>query len=97
MLFRTKKLEGWAGVYKGAVPSALQLLLLGAVIAIFFDTDRPQGVAGGAYKSAPTRPGEFGFVGNLFFMAFVAVVTLPINVITYRYVFACSEIGQIRG
>lgn len=84
MLARTKKLEGWHGIYKGSIPVALQLLLLAAVIALFFDVDGSPGVTGGAYKSAPTAPGQFGFFGNLFFMCFVALVSLPLNIITYR-------------
>ncbi|CAO1635874.1 unnamed protein product [Parajaminaea phylloscopi] len=84
MLARTKKLEGWQGIYKGSFFVTVQLLLLAAVIAIFFDVDGTPSVTGGAYKSAPTGPGQFGFFGNLLFMCFVALISLPLNVATYR-------------
>lgn len=85
MLFRTKNLEGWAGVYKGSFPVALQLVLLAFLTSLLFDTDgHSRAGAGGAYKAAPSGPGQFGFFGNLFFMVLVSLVALPLNVVTYR-------------
>ncbi|CAO1632802.1 unnamed protein product [Sympodiomycopsis kandeliae] len=85
MLFRTKKLEGWAGVYKGSIPVALQLLFLALITGLLFNVDRQTSFpSSGGYKAAPTGPDQFGFIGNLFFMIFFALTSLPLNVITYR-------------
>lgn len=86
MFFRTKRLEGWAGVYKGTFPVVLQLLLITIIMSIMFDVggSNVTAGAGGGYKAAPTGPEQFGFVGNLFFMVVFALISLPLNVITYR-------------
>ncbi|KAN0064479.1 hypothetical protein ACQY0O_002105 [Thecaphora frezii] len=83
MLMRTKRLEGWAGVYKGSAPVALQLMLLSSLTFLFFNGSQSS-AAGGQYKAAPSAPGEFGFFSNLFFMLFVSLVALPLNVLNYR-------------
>lgn len=83
MLFRTKRLEGWSGVYKGSFAQGVQLVLLTSTTLLFFSVDR-YATAGGGYRAAPTGPGQFGFFGNLFFMIMVAVVSLPGEVITSR-------------
>ena len=84
MLKRTKRLEGWAGVYKGSAPVALQLVLLSFLTFIFFSVESAWS-AGSTYKAAPSAPGEFGFFTNLLFMVVTSLVALPLNVITYRY------------
>ncbi|PWN22508.1 hypothetical protein BCV69DRAFT_276425 [Microstroma glucosiphilum] len=85
MLFRTKRLEGWSGVYKGSIPVALQLIVLAFATSILFDVDGHSTVgAGGSYKAAPTGPGQFGFFTNLFFMIIGALVALPLEVLTCR-------------
>lgn len=85
MLLRTKRLEGWQGVYKGSIPVGCQLFLLAVVTSTLFDVDgHSTAGAGGGYKAAPTAPGQFGFFGNLAFMSFVAIISLPLNVLTYR-------------
>ncbi|PWN53637.1 hypothetical protein IE53DRAFT_383850 [Violaceomyces palustris] len=84
MLARTKRLEGWQGVYKGSAPVALQLILLSFITFLFFDSTGSSTSAGGQYRAAPAAPGKFAFLSNLFFMAFVSLVALPLNVITYR-------------
>lgn len=83
MMMRTKRLEGWSGIYKGSAPVAVQLVTLSALTLLFF-SGASQSSAGGAYKAGPAGPGQFGFFSNLFYMLFVAVVALPLNVITYR-------------
>lgn len=87
MLFRTKRLEGWAGVYKGSFPVACQMFLLACITGLFFNVDGYANAgAGGSYKSAPSGPGEFGFFGNLAFMTFSAIISLPVDVIASRAV-----------
>ncbi len=85
MMLRTKRLEGWAGIYKGAIPVAIQIFTLSTLTFVFFSggsTSSP----GSAYRAGPAGPGQFSFFANLFYMLFVSLAALPLNVITYRYV-----------
>lgn len=86
MIQRTRRLEGWPGIYKGSAPVVCQLLVLGFVTLALFNVGGITGAGGGAYRSAPSGPGQFSFFGNLFFMIVTSVVALPLNVITNRYV-----------
>ncbi|SPO26262.1 uncharacterized protein UTRI_02538 [Ustilago trichophora] len=83
MMLRTKRLEGWAGIYKGSIPVAIQIFTLSTLTLIFF-SGASASSPGSAYKAGPAGPGQFGFFANLFYMIFVAIAALPINVITYR-------------
>ena len=85
MMFRTKRLEGWAGIYKGSIPVAIQIFTLSTLTFIFF-SGASASSPGSAYKAGPAGPGQFGFFANLFYMLFVAMAALPLNVITDRYV-----------
>lgn len=82
MLMRTRRLEGWAGVYKGSAPVVAQLLVVSLASSLFFAGASAS--AHGQYKAAPSGPDAFGFWKNLFFMGFMALVALPLNVITHR-------------
>ncbi|CAD6888924.1 unnamed protein product [Tilletia laevis] len=84
MILRTKRLEGWPGLYKGAAPTACQLVILTLFIYLFFDV-RGHG-ATGSYKAAPAGPGQFGFFANLLYMLSATVASLPLQVITHRTV-----------
>ena len=83
MMLRTKRLEGWAGIYKGAVPVAIQIFTLSTLTFIFF-SGASASSPGSAYKAGPAGPGQFGFFSNLFYMLFVSLAALPLNVVTYR-------------
>lgn len=84
MLIRTRRLEGWPGIYKGSAPVAAQLIVLGFFTLLIFNVGGITGTGGGAYRSAPSGPDQFGFFGNLFFMIITSIVALPLNVITNR-------------
>ncbi|KAK0553619.1 hypothetical protein OC846_002460 [Tilletia horrida] len=84
MLLRTKRLEGWAGLYKGAIPTACQLVILTLLIYMFFDV-KGHG-ASGSYKAAPAGPGQFGFFANLVYMLSAMIASLPLQVLTHRTV-----------
>lgn len=83
MMLRTKRLEGWAGIYKGAIPVAVQIFTLSTLTFIFF-SGASASSPGSAYKAGPAGPGQFGFFANLFYMLFVSLAALPLNVVTYR-------------
>ncbi|PWN33610.1 uncharacterized protein FA14DRAFT_161373 [Meira miltonrushii] len=84
MLIRTRRLEGWPGIYKGSAPVAAQLIVLGFFTLLIFNVGGITGTGGGAYRSAPSGPDQFGFFGNLIFMIITSIVALPLNVITNR-------------
>ncbi|KAJ1020704.1 hypothetical protein NDA16_004096 [Ustilago loliicola] len=83
MMIRTKRLEGWAGIYKGSIPVAIQIFTLSTLTFVFF-SGASASSPGSAYKAGPAGPGQFGFFANLFYMLFVSMSALPLNVITYR-------------
>lgn len=83
MMLRTKRLEGWAGIYKGSIPVAIQIFTLSTLTFIFF-SGASASSPGSAYKAGPAGPGQFGFFANLFYMLFVSLAALPLNVVTYR-------------
>lgn len=83
MMMRTKRLEGWAGIYKGSIPVAIQIFTLSSLTFLFF-SGASASSPGSAYKAGPAGPGQFGFFANLFYMLFVSLAALPLNVITYR-------------
>lgn len=84
MLIRTRRLEGWPGLYKGSAPVVCMLLVLGFSTLVIFNVGGIMGAGGGAYRAAPSGPGQFGFWGNLLFMIVTSIVALPLNVITNR-------------
>lgn len=83
MMMRTKRLEGWAGIYKGSIPVAIQIFTLSTLTFVFF-SGAGGSSPGSAYKAGPAGPGQFGFWSNLFYMLFVSLAALPLNVVTYR-------------
>lgn len=84
MLIRTRKLEGWSGIYKGVAPVVCQLFVLGLFTVLFYSVGGLTVAGGGQYRAAPSGPGQFGFWSNLFFMFVTSLVALPLNVITNR-------------
>lgn len=84
MLSRTKRLEGWPGIFKGYAPVVCQLFVLGLFTFLFYNVGGITGTGGGQYRAAPSGPGQFGFWSNLFFMIITSLVALPLNVITNR-------------
>lgn len=84
MLARTKRLEGWPGVFKGYAPVVCQLFVLGVFTFSFYNVGGITGTGGGQYRAAPSGPGQFGFWSNLLFMIITSLVALPLNVITNR-------------
>lgn len=83
MMLRTKRLEGWQGIYKGSIPVAIQIFVLSTLTVMFF-SGASASSPGSAYKAGPAGPGQFSFFANLFYMLFVSIAALPLNVITYR-------------
>ncbi|CAA7261625.1 unnamed protein product [Cyclocybe aegerita] len=76
MLLRVYRLEGWPGLYKGLMPTALSTLFISLIILLFLDTDQPRH---GKYRAPET-----GILGTLFYSLAMLVVSLPTAVITYR-------------
>ncbi|KDN40616.1 hypothetical protein K437DRAFT_250029 [Tilletiaria anomala UBC 951] len=84
MMRRTKRLEGWAGLYKGSVPTVIQLVWLWIITWVVFDSTSSG--FGGSYRAAPAGPGNFAFWGNLVFMLLLSFAALPLNVISFRVI-----------
>jgi len=79
MLFRVKRLEGWAGLYKGLMPHLITAVIMTAFSFLFYDSSGPRhhGMAN------PPRAGPFGV---LMYSIFWMIITLPAMIISYRSV-----------
>ncbi|PPQ67246.1 hypothetical protein CVT25_005830 [Psilocybe cyanescens] len=76
MMSRVYKLEGWAGLYKGLMPTALSTFAVSLVIMFAMDT---QGPRHGKYRAPET-----GVLGTLFYSFIMLIISLPTSIITYR-------------
>ncbi|KAI0058094.1 mitochondrial carrier [Artomyces pyxidatus] len=79
MMGRVRRLEGWAGLYKGLMPTLFFNTLLAMFSAIFLDTSMSSPRNHGAYNAPAT-----GFVGTLAYSIFLMLVSLPAVIVTYR-------------
>ncbi|KAF8161135.1 hypothetical protein B0H34DRAFT_699604 [Crassisporium funariophilum] len=76
MMVRVYRLEGWAGLYKGLMPTAISSLIIGFIILLFIDTDKPRH---GRYRAPET-----GVLGTLVYSLGMLVISLPTAILTYR-------------
>ncbi|PPQ63995.1 hypothetical protein CVT24_009424 [Panaeolus cyanescens] len=76
MFSRVRRLEGWSGLYKGLMPTAISTLFVSIIILLFVDTNQPRH---GRYR-AP----EVGIIGTLLYSVGMLVISLPTAIITYR-------------
>ncbi|OBZ67067.1 hypothetical protein A0H81_12846 [Grifola frondosa] len=77
MLRRVKRIEGWAGLYKGLMPTLLasSILTLFAVTTFDFKNVRVNG---------RVDPPDAGVLGTLAYSLFSMLLSLPAAIITYR-------------
>lgn len=79
MLFRVKRLEGWAGLYKGLMPHLITAVIMTSFSFVFYDSSGPRNHG----MANPPRAGPFGV---LIYSIFWMIITLPAMVISYRSV-----------
>ncbi|KAJ4497077.1 hypothetical protein C8R41DRAFT_823200 [Lentinula lateritia] len=76
MMKRVYRIEGWAGLYKGLMPTLLSTLFVTGVILTFMDTPSP---SHGRYHAPNTS-----LLGTLFYSIIMMLISLPTSIITYR-------------
>ncbi|KAJ4483365.1 hypothetical protein J3R30DRAFT_3447989 [Lentinula aciculospora] len=76
MLKRVYRIERWAGLYKGLMPTLLSTLFVTGIIIIFMDTPSP---SHGRYHAPNTS-----LLGTLFYSIIMMLISLPTSIITYR-------------
>jgi len=76
MMFRVFRLEGWAGLYKGLMPTAISTFFVSVIILFAVDTDQPRH---GKYRAPET-----GVWGTLFYSLAMLIISLPTSILTYR-------------
>jgi len=76
MLGRVYRLEGWPGLYKGLMPTAISTIFIGFSVLLFVDTEKPRH---GKYRAPET-----GVLGTLFYSIMMLVASLPSSIMTYR-------------
>jgi len=76
MMKRVYRIEGWAGLYKGLMPTLLSTFVVTLFILLFLDAPKSRH---GAYR-AP----EAGVVGTLFYGVGMMLISLPTAILTYR-------------
>ncbi|THH30784.1 hypothetical protein EUX98_g3405 [Antrodiella citrinella] len=78
MLARVKRIEGWAGLYKGLMPSLIETAVL-TLFAVFALNADPR------YRGRTTPP-ESGIIGTLVYAVFSIILSMPAIIISYRAV-----------
>ncbi|KAF9566722.1 hypothetical protein CPC08DRAFT_740510 [Agrocybe pediades] len=76
MLQRVYQLEGWPGLYKGLMPTAISTLFISLIVLFTMDTDKPRH---GSYR-AP----EVGILGTMIYSVIMMIISLPTAILTYR-------------
>lgn len=76
MFGRVYRIEGWSGLYKGLMPTALSTLAVTVFILLAVDTDKPRH---GKYRAPET-----GVLGTLLYSITMLLVSLPTAILTYR-------------
>ncbi|KAH9169091.1 mitochondrial carrier [Lactarius sanguifluus] len=79
MLSRVRRLEGWAGLMKGTVPTLLSNVVLSHFSAIFLGASLSSPRNHGIYNSPATK-----IWGTLLYSIFSMLISLPAMIITYR-------------
>ncbi|KAI0930416.1 hypothetical protein AcW1_009117 [Taiwanofungus camphoratus] len=77
MLKRVKRIEGWAGLYKGMMPTLMGSVVLTVFAVTVLDATNP------TYQGRVNPPAA-GVLGTLAFSLFSMLVSLPVAIITYR-------------
>ncbi|GLB37464.1 putative mitochondrial carrier (TC 2.A.29) family protein [Lyophyllum shimeji] len=88
MMARVYKLEGWAGLYKGLMPTLLSTVIVTLFILIFLDAPRTRH---GAY-----RPPEAGILGTLAYSVGMMLISLPTAILTYRSITTPHKLPYLR-
>jgi len=86
MMKRVHRIEGWAGLYKGLMPTLLSTSVVTVFILLFLDAPRGRH---GAYR-AP----EAGILGTLFYSVAMMLISLPTAIITYRAITTPHKLGS---
>jgi len=76
MFKRVYMLEGWAGLYKGFMPTFLSTMVIIAVMLLALGSFRS--------RHGPYNPPDTGVLGTLFYAIFMMLISLPVYIITYR-------------
>ncbi|KAH9839531.1 mitochondrial carrier [Rhodofomes roseus] len=77
MLRRVKRIEGWAGLYKGLMPTLLFSLVLTIFAVTVLDANSPS-------RAGRVDPPTAGVLGTLMYSLLSMLVSLPSAIITYR-------------
>jgi len=76
MMKRVYQIEGWAGLYKGIMPTLIATLFVTGFIVAFMDTPSP---SHGKYHAPNTS-----LLGTLLYSMMMMLISLPTSIITYR-------------
>ncbi|KAI0789136.1 mitochondrial carrier [Abortiporus biennis] len=88
MLARVKRIEGWAGLYKGIMPTFIETFLLTSFAIIALSAD-PR------YHSRAAPP-DTGILGTLAYCVFSIILSLPATIITYRSITTPYRLPYLR-
>ncbi|EPT05042.1 hypothetical protein FOMPIDRAFT_1021734 [Fomitopsis schrenkii] len=89
MLARVKRIEGWAGLYKGFMPTLLFSLVLTVFAAAVLDASSPS-------RTGRIDPPATGVLGTLMFSLLSMLVSLPAAIITYRSITTPYKLPWLR-
>jgi len=77
MFKRVYRIEGWPGLYKGLMPTALSTLIVTLFVLSVFDPEKPR-------RHSKYAAPDIGILGTMFYSILMLVVSLPATILTYR-------------
>ncbi|KAF8581611.1 mitochondrial carrier [Ramaria rubella] len=77
MIIRVKKLEGWSGLYKGFMPSAISTLIVTLFMWLYIGASMPRG--SGRYSAPSASPLQL-----VVYSIFLTILGLPITILINR-------------
>jgi len=87
---RVYTIEGWAGLYKGLMPTMLSTLAVTIYILVFLDTPSARS-RHGAYRAPET-----GVLGTLAYSVVMMLISLPTAILTYRSITTPHKLSYLK-
>ncbi|RXW25622.1 hypothetical protein EST38_g265 [Candolleomyces aberdarensis] len=90
MFQRVYRIEGWPGLYKGLMPTALSTFTVTVFVLAVFDPEKPR-------RHSKYAAPDTGILGTLVYSILMLLVSLPATILTYRAITTPVKLGYFNG